>query len=134
MIITVNNKNVRVDEKELNRLANNHPELSKDKVLQLYLEDNEIIENEEIEKLVKKQKENKIGAKADVKKGKDRKHSPRTVKISNEKKDLFNTVKTCLNDKYENVEILTDNKLIKVKINDIIFKVDIIQTRPPKKK
>ena len=134
MIIEINNKNVKVDEKELNRLHNNHPELSDNEVLQLYLEDNDIIVNEEIEKLVKKAKKNKIGAKADVKVGKDRKHSPRTVKISDEKKDLFNTVKTCLDKNYDDVEILTNNKLIKVKINDIIFKVDLIQTRPSKKK
>lgn len=134
MIIEINNKNVKVDDRELERLHNNHPELSSDEVLQLYLEDNDIIVNEEIEKLVKKAKKNKIGAKADVKVGKDRKKTPRTVKISNEKKELFSTVKKCLEDNFEDVEILTNNKLIKVKINDIIFKVDLIQTRPPKKK
>lgn len=67
-----------------------------------------------------------------TKENKERK--PKTVKISDEKKMLFNNILGCINTIYgENVEILTENKLISVKIGGKVFKIDIIEQRKPKK-
>ena len=58
---------------------------------------------------------------------------PRTVKISDEKVELFSEIRADLEDVYkENVTILKENKLIQVKIGEKIFKIDIIEQRPPK--
>lgn len=58
---------------------------------------------------------------------------PRTVKISDEKTELFTEILENLQEIYkENVKILKENKLISVKINDLTFKIDIIQERVKK--
>ena len=62
-----------------------------------------------------------------------REKKPKTVKVSDEKKELFNMIYGGLIDNYGgNVEILKENKLIQVKINEKIFKVDLIEQRMKK--
>ena len=71
-------------------------------------------------------------AKSVKKKGKKEK-KPKTVKVSDEKKELFDMIYGGLIDNYGgNVEILKENKLIQVKINEKIFKVDLIEQRMKK--
>lgn len=65
------------------------------------------------------------------------KSKPHTVKVSDEKKALFESILINL-DRCEGVEpagihILTENKLIEVKIGDKTFKIDLIECRKPKK-
>ena len=65
------------------------------------------------------------------------KSKPHTVKVSDEKKALFESIFTNL-DRCEGVEpagihVLTENKLIEVKIGDKTFKIDLIECRKPKK-
>lgn len=53
-----------------------------------------------------------------------------THKTSDEKKMLFNNLLGCLNTVYEgNVQVLTENKLITVKIDEKTFKIDLIECR-----
>lgn len=67
---------------------------------------------------------------------KNEEKKPRTVKISDEKKELFNTVLQNLTRtigvERENITILKENKLIQVKIGEKTFKIDIIEERPKK--
>ena len=62
---------------------------------------------------------------------------PITVKVSDEKKELFQSILTnidrCVGVERENVTVLKENKLIQVKIGKKTFKIDIIQMREPKK-
>ena len=60
----------------------------------------------------------------------DKPKKPRTVKISDEKKELFEKVLRIFDG---NAEVLKENKLIQVKIFEKIFKIDIIEQRTPKK-
>ena len=61
---------------------------------------------------------------------------PRTVKISDEKQILFQSIlhqlDRCELVERENVEVLKENKLISVKIGEKVFKIDIIETRNKK--
>ena len=57
---------------------------------------------------------------------------PKTVKVSQEKQELFDILHEGLFNFYENVEILKQNKLISVQINGKTFKIDVIEQRPPK--
>lgn len=65
---------------------------------------------------------------------KPKEKKPKTTKVSDEKKMLFNNILGCLNTIYdENVQILTENKLISVQIGEKTFKIDLIEQRKPKK-
>lgn len=59
---------------------------------------------------------------------------PRTVKISQEKQELFSFLWEGLSNYYENSEILTNNKLIAVKIGEKSFKINISEDRQKKSK
>ena len=63
---------------------------------------------------------------------------PHTVKVSDEKKELFSTILQNLTRaegvEPENITILTENKLIQVKIGIRTFKIDIIEQRNKKNK
>lgn len=62
----------------------------------------------------------------------------RTVKVSDEKKELFSTILQNLTRvegvEPENITVLTENKLIQVKIGDKTFKIDVIESRNKKNK
>ena len=68
-----------------------------------------------------------------VKSAENKPKKPKTVKVSQEKQALFSEIYSNLEDVYENVQILKENKLISVKINGKTFKIDLIEQRPPKK-
>ena len=107
--------------------------------IQMWLEDEGYLENEEQENLCKLAKENKITATIHQASGKsERKQSkPRTVKISEEKQDLFTLLDVTLDDYCKEMggerTILNPNKLIQVELNGKVFKIDLIEQRSPKK-
>ena len=108
--------------------------LSFEDAIQMWLEDNEYLENEEQNHLCEVAKMNKItqnihGARE---KGKKTLKKPKTVKTSTEKIELFNEILQNLTENHQNVEILKENKLISVEINGKIFKIDLIEQRKPK--
>ncbi len=100
-------------------------------------EDGEPVTREEAEEMAemelkaKKDCKNYVSADKTARKKSDK---PRTVKVSDEKIQLFNLLWEGLSNYYENCEILTNNKLISVKINEKIFKIDIVETRQKKSK
>ena len=110
-------------------------ELSKEEAIDLWLEDNDYQVNEELEELDSKAKKVKIDHQAsaiDKTEKKDRK--PRTVKISDEKQELFDNIYHFLVETYGgSVDILKENKLLTLKVGEKTFKVDLIEQRPPKK-
>jgi len=63
---------------------------------------------------------------------------PHPVKVSDEKRELFDTIVAnltkCIGVEPENITIVTQNKLIEVKIGEKRFKIDVIECRQPKKK
>ena len=110
--------------------------LTKDQAIEMWLEDEGYLDNEEQVELTQKAKENKITATIhnarDTSKPKASK--PKTVKVSEEKQSLFTDILGNLQENYENVEVLKENKLIQVKLNSKTFKIDLIEQRPPKNK
>lgn len=61
---------------------------------------------------------------------------PKTVKVSQEKQELFSEIYDYLCETIaetgRNVQILKENKLMSVQINGKTFKIDVIEQRPPK--
>ena len=135
MKIEVNGKNVNIPDEEIIKVKEALGITTKEAV-EMWLDDNDYTVNEEQEALDEKAKKVKIpmGAR-EVKEKKERK--PITKKVSNEKKILFDSIvkqlDRCELVDRENVTILNENKLIQVKIGDKIFKIDLIECRPPKK-
>jgi len=111
-------------------------ELSEQEAIDLWLEDNGYLDNQEQIELDEKAKQVKIDHDARAV-GKKTEKKPRTTKVSDEKKELFATIVQNLDRaegvERENVTILKENKLIEVKIGEKTFKIDVIESRPPKK-
>lgn len=129
------NKTVNIPDEEIhNNMVS--LEVSEAEAIKIWLEDNEYEINEEQEKLDKSAKGEKIKLGARQDKPKDKPSKPRTVKISDEKKELFDSIVTnltrCVSVEQENIKILKENKLIEVKIGEKVFKIDLIETRQKK--
>ena len=135
MIYNFNGKNINIPDKEIEK-AMKSLELTQKEAIEMWLEDEGYMDNEEQIALTQKVKESGImttihGASAEKKEKKNKK--PKTVKISDEKQALFANVLKNLQEIYENVEVLNQNKLISVKIGEKTFKIDLIEQRKPKK-
>lgn len=129
-----NGKIVTIPDEEIKK-SMEKLELSENDAIDLWLEDHDYQVNEEQDELDQKAKSVKIQHDAqDIdKKFSDKPKKPRTIKISDEKKSLFSNILQNLSENYENVEILTENKLISVKIGEKTFKIDLIEQRNKKK-
>ncbi len=97
--------------------------------IDLWLCDNDYLTNEEQQRFIEETKDYKVDHQTGAKK---RKLVKRTVKISEEKQTLFKDLSDFFAESGYNFEVLKENKLISVKINDISFKIDLIQQRKPK--
>lgn len=126
--VTYNGKVYRVDENAI-RISQEKLGLSYAEAVQMYLEDECILENEEQNELDKKAKREIYEVYTPTENNK----KTRVRKSSAEKKDIFNKIATFLQENYENVEILKENKLIGITIGDKKLKLDLIEQRKPKK-
>ena len=109
-------------------------ELTQDEAIQMWLEDEGHLDNEEQLELCQKAKDNKITATIhQANKGKKVKREPKPKTASAEKVQIFNKILENLQENFENVEILNENKLIQVKMGEKVFKIDLIEQRKPKK-
>ena len=132
-----NNKTVNIPDEEIKQLKDALG-ISTKEAVEVWLDDNGYAENEEqnaLDNKAKSVKANFVDARTVTEK-KERK--PVTKKVSDEKKILFDSLvqnlDRCELVERENVVILNKNKLIQVKIGDKVFKIDLIECRPPKKK
>ena len=131
-----NGKTINISDKEVEnsmRLL----ELTKEEAIQLWLEDNDYLVNEELEELDAKAKKIKIDHGAQATKPRKKSEKPRTVKVSDAKKEFFSQLSQFLTDfsaeNGANCTILKENKLFQVGFGGEIFKLDLIQQRKPKK-
>ena len=131
-----NGKTIQISDKEIENYMKTL-ELSQIEAIELWLTDHDYEVNEEQEELNEKAKAMKIQHDAASTETRKKSEKPRTVKVSDEKKELFSTVLQnlirCNGVESENIKILTENKLIEVKIGERTFKVDIIECRNKKK-
>ena len=137
MVYKFNGKNIKIDDKQLDKLMKSL-DLTKEEAIQMYLEDEGYLDNEEQLELDKKAKESgimrTIHEAKDIEKEKKKTTKPKTVKVSDEKQELFADILENLQENYEKVEVLKQNKLIQVQIGEKIFKIDLIEQRPKKDK
>ena len=104
--------------------------ISREEAEELWLADNDYTENEEQAELNKKAAAVKVDTGVEVVK-KPRK--PREVKVSDEKRELFDGIRNFLMENYNNVKVIRENKMILVQINNKLFDLNFVEKRPPKK-
>lgn len=131
-----NGKTINISDKEVEN-SMKLLELTKEEAIQLWLEDNDYLVNEELEELDAKAKKVKIDHGAQATKPRKKSEKPRTVKVSDAKKEFFSQLSQFLTDfsaeNGANCTILKENKLFQVEFGGEIFKLDLIQQRKPKK-
>jgi len=127
-----NGKSVNIPKSEITKLMSSL-ELSEKDAIDLWLCDNNLEEDEEQIELDEKASKVRIDKDIIQKKPKKERKKPEK-KVSDAKKELFSEILSDLEDVYKgNVEVLNENKLISVRIGEKLFKIDVIETRPPKK-
>lgn len=128
-----NGKMLNIPKKEIEK-SMKLLDLSLTDAIQMWLEDEGYLDNEEQNHLCEVAKMNKITQNIHQAGERGRKSSQKskTVKVSDEKVELFKEILKNLQENHQNVEILKENKLISVEINGKIFKIDLIEQRKPK--
>ena len=131
MTITVNGKAVRINEQEVEKIAAGLG-ISKQEAVQVWLEDNEYIENAEQVQLDTKAKSNRITATIHQAKAINTKKTQRerVLKDDPAKENLIRCIKAALEEKgCEKVEIVNKTKLISFTLGGETFKLDLIRQR-----
>lgn len=129
-----NGKMINIPDDEIAKAMKNL-DLTKEQAIEMWLEDEGYLDNAEQLALCQVAKDNRITQVIHGTHEKPRKKSekPKTVKISPEKLLLFIQIQEMLEENYENVEILKENKLISVETNGKVLKIDLIEQRKAKK-
>lgn len=132
MIVKVNDKDIKINDKEIENLMK-VLNISKENAIQTWLEDNDYEVNEEVEKLTKQAKDNKITAtihgaqKVRAKREVTRKEDP-------DKENLIAWMAQFLQDNVsvENLQITNVGKLIEFDYLGNSYKLDLVKRRPKK--
>lgn len=132
MFVKVGNKEVNINDKEIDKLVDTLG-ISVDEAIQTILEDNGYEVNEEVERLTKQAKDNKITAtihgaqKIRTKREVVRKEDP-------DKENLVAWIANFLKDNVsvENLEITNKGKLIEFEYLGNKYKLDLVKRRPAK--
>ena len=130
MTYNLNDKNIRIPDSDIKEYMESL-ELPKEEAIKVWLEDEGYLENEVVEELTKKAKENKINheAKAD----KPRKSVKRERKPDEEKENLIEILANCLTNAGFETKITNKSKIIEFNVGENHYKLDLIKQRPPKK-
>lgn len=132
MIVKVNGKDIKVNENEVNKLVEKLG-ISEEEAVQTWLEDNDYEVNEEVVKLTKQAKDNKITAtihgaqKVRAKREVVRKEDP-------DKENLISWLAQFLTDNVsvENLQVTNVGKLIEFEYLGNSYKLDLVKRRPKK--
>ena len=108
-------------------------DISKDEAIQMWLEDNDYCENEEVEILTAKAKENKAVQHGAANVSKSRTATKRERKPDIEKEEIISKLAEFLETMGTSVNITNKSKLIEFEIGENHYKLDLIKQRPPKK-
>jgi hypothetical protein len=130
MTYNLNGKNIRIPDAEIDK-SMKILGLTKDEAVQMWLEDEGYLENEVVEELTAKAKENKVSREA--KSDKPRKVVKRERKPDEEKENLIEILSNCLKDNGFEVNVTNKSKIIEFNVGENHYKLDLIKQRPPKK-
>ena len=103
-------------------------EISRDEAIEMWLDDNDYIENEEAEALTEKAKVIKRYETSD----KPRKKVTKERKVDEEKKHLINILVTALGDEVRNISVKNEAEISFI-CNENSYTIKLVKHRPPKK-
>lgn len=103
-------------------------EISRDEAIEMWLDDNDYIENEEAEALTEKAKVIKRYETSD----KPRKKVTKERKVDEEKKHLINILVTALGNEVRNISVKNEAE-ISFLCNENSYTIKLVKHRPPKK-
>lgn len=127
-----NGKSINIADDELKGIMALDSGMTKEEAIQIWLEDNEYLDNEEQNELQEKASAVKIdhGAESD-KKQRKKSDKPKTVKVSDEKTRIFSDIVAFLSENYD-ISVVTNNKLLEINLNGKNFKLNLSETRVKK--
>lgn len=131
----LNGKKIKIPNEDIERSMKNWG-ISKEEAIQMWLEDEEYLENEEQEALCQKAKENRITAtihEATAKDPKAKTQKERTRREDPTKEMIIAEIAKILPDFAENVKVENIGKLITFTIGEDSYKLDLIKQRKAKK-
>ena len=106
-------------------------ELTQDEAIELWLTDNDYMDNEEVDRLSKQAKDNKVNIRAE---SGERKKREVTKKENPTKEGIIKEVAAMLgNIGAVNIKITNISKLVEFEMDGNNFKLDLVQKRQPKK-
>lgn len=106
-------------------------ELTQDEAIELWLTDNDYMDNEEVDRLSQQAKDNKTNLRADTG---ERKKRDVTKKENPTKEGIIKEVAAALeNIGAVNIKITNISKLIEFEMDGNSYKLDLVQKRQPKK-
>ena len=106
-------------------------ELTQDEAIELWLTDNDYMDNEEVDRLSKQAKDNKTNLRADTG---ERKKREVTKKENPTKEGIIKEVAAMLEKiGAVNIKITNISKLVEFEMDGNNFKLDLVQKRQPKK-
>ena len=123
----LNNKIINIPDKDLENFKVKY-NLSQDEAIQLWLEDNDYLENEIVNELVEKTK----GQRHFEKSGKERKNTPKERKIDEEKKILLDILIESIKSK-ANIDNIKNEAEFSFNYCGNNYTVKLVKHRPPKK-
>lgn len=126
-----NGKEINIDENVLLKSMSAF-DISREEAIQLYLEDNDYEENEEVEELTKKAKDNKITATIHQAKGKEGKKREVKRKEDPDKEWLISQLADTLGKLGLDYQVTNIGKIIEFSYNDQKYKIDLIRQRKGK--
>jgi len=129
MVYKLNDKNINIPDEEIENLIDKL-ELTEQEAIQTWLEDNDYIKNEEVEKLTKKAKENKTNL-PKARKNVENKKTTRERKENTTKAEIIKYLFENLS-KFQDISALqieNKEKIITFELNNNSYKLDLIQKR-----
>lgn len=134
-IYELNGKKIKIPNEDIERSMKSWG-ISKEEAIQMWLEDEEYLENEEQEALCQKAKENRITAtihEATAKEPKAKTQKERTRREDPTKEMIIAEIAKILPKFAENVKVENIGKLITFTIGEESYKLDLIKQRKAKK-
>ena len=129
-----NNKEINIPDADIKNYMKTL-DLTEEEAIEMYLDDEGYTENDEVEELTKKAKENKttlLHAQVDKRERKPRETAPKEDKV---KEDIINQVAELLGSIADRVDITNKTKMIEFDMPDgEHYKFDLIRQRKPKAK
>jgi hypothetical protein len=123
-----NGKTVKIPDTDIDKEVK-HLEISKDEAIQMWLEDNDYLENEIVVELTKKAKANRRYEKSDA----PRKKTVKERKVDHEKGGLLTAIKTAVETFGGVVSSVKNEAEFSFTFNGNSYTVKLVKHRPPKK-